>query len=60
VRAGVLRDRIVQRAFGESLPVVPCHGDECSEQQHQLNRRAEFVISQDEIIPEKILPKTGE
>jgi len=60
VRAGVLRDRIVQRAYGESLPVVPCHGDECSEQQHQMNRRAEFVISQDEIIPEKVLPKTGE
>lgn len=60
VRAGVHRERIVQRAYGETLPVVPCHGDECSEQQHQLNRRAEFVISQDEIIPEKILPRTGE
>jgi outer membrane protein OmpA-like peptidoglycan-associated protein len=60
VNTGVMRERIVQRAFGESLPVVPCHGDECTEQQHQLNRRAEFVISQDEIIPEKALPKTGE
>jgi outer membrane protein OmpA-like peptidoglycan-associated protein len=60
VRAGVPRERIVRRAYGESLPVVPCHGEECTEQQHQLNRRAEFVISSDEIIPEKALPKTGE
>ena len=60
VKAGLMRERIVQKAFGESLPVVPCHGDECSEQQHQLNRRAEFVISQDEIIPEKAQPKTEE
>jgi outer membrane protein OmpA-like peptidoglycan-associated protein len=60
VRNGVLRERIVQKAYGESLPVVPCHGIECTEQQHQLNRRAEFVISQDDIIPEKTFPKAGE
>lgn len=60
VRAGVLRERIIQRAYGESLPVVPCRGDDCTEDQHQLNRRAEFVISQEEIIPEKVLPKTEE
>ena len=59
VRAGVPRQRIIQKAYGESLPVVPCHGEDCTEQQHQLNRRAEFVISQDEIIPEKTLPKAG-
>jgi outer membrane protein OmpA-like peptidoglycan-associated protein/tetratricopeptide (TPR) repeat protein len=59
VGAGVPQGRIVRRAYGESLPVVPCHGDDCTEQQHQLNRRAEFVISQDEIIPETILPKAG-
>lgn len=57
VRNGVVRERIVQKAYGESLPVVPCHGDECTEQQHQLNRRAEFVISTDDIIPEKMFPK---
>jgi outer membrane protein OmpA-like peptidoglycan-associated protein len=51
VRAGVPTERIVRMAYGESLPVVPCHGEECTEQQHQLNRRAEFVISSDEIIP---------
>ena len=59
VRAGVPTERIVRMAYGESLPVVPCHGEECTEQQHQLNRRAEFVISSDEIIPEKSLPKAG-
>jgi outer membrane protein OmpA-like peptidoglycan-associated protein len=56
----VSREKIVQKAYGESLPVVPCHGDDCTEQQHQLNRRAEFVISTDDIIPEKTLPKAGE
>lgn len=50
IGSGIPKERIVLRAYGETLPVVPCRGDECSEDQHQQNRRAEFVISQDELI----------
>ncbi len=49
IAAGLPKERIVLKAYGESLPVVPCHGADCSEEEHQKNRRAEFVISQEEI-----------
>ncbi len=41
---GILKNRIIQRAYGESLPVVPCYAVDCSEDDHQKNRRAEFVL----------------
>ena len=44
VAHGILRNRIIQRAYGESLPVVPCYAVDCSEDDHQKNRRAEFVL----------------
>ncbi len=50
IAAGIPKERIVLRAYGETLPVVPCHGEDCSEEQHQKNRRAEFVLSQEDII----------
>lgn len=46
---GIFKDRIIQKAFGESLPVVPCHTVDCSEEDHQKNRRAEFVLRSDTI-----------
>lgn len=46
IAAGIPKDRIVLKAYGETLPVVPCHGADCSEEEHQKNRRAEFVLSQ--------------
>ena len=41
---GIHKDRIIQKAYGESLPVVPCYTGDCSEDDHQKNRRAEFVL----------------
>ena len=41
---GINKSRIVQRAYGESLPAVPCYAVDCSEDDHQKNRRAEFVL----------------
>jgi outer membrane protein OmpA-like peptidoglycan-associated protein/tetratricopeptide (TPR) repeat protein len=44
VSQGILKNRLIQRAYGESLPVVPCYAVDCSEDDHQKNRRAEFVL----------------
>ena len=44
VSQGILKNRIIQRAYGESLPVIPCYAVDCSEDDHQKNRRAEFVL----------------
>ncbi|HEX6224574.1 MAG TPA: OmpA family protein [Chryseolinea sp.] len=44
VKSGIARDRITQEAMGETLPEVPCLTRECTEEEHQKNRRAEFVL----------------
>ncbi len=46
---GISKDRIIQKAYGESLPVVPCYAVDCSEEDHQKNRRAEFVLRNDNV-----------
>lgn len=42
---GVAKERITQMPLGETMPAVPCASMDCSEEQHQMNRRAEFVIT---------------
>lgn len=45
IRQGVDPDRIVAKGYGESKLVNHCHdGVECSEEEHQENRRTEFRI----------------
>lgn len=45
VQRGIERDRLVPRGYGETQPVNECiNGVECSEEQHQLNRRTEFTV----------------
>lgn len=42
---GIDPKRIMAKGYGESQPVVKCANEEaCSEEQHELNRRSEFVI----------------
>ena len=43
---GIDPERLIANGFGESEPVNKCtDGVECSEEEHQLNRRSEFIIS---------------
>ncbi|MEJ7645680.1 MAG: OmpA family protein [Chryseolinea sp.] len=42
---GILKSRVIKKAFGESRPAVTCLGGHCTEEDHQLNRRAEFLLS---------------
>jgi len=42
---GIPKNRISSKGYGESVPIVKCiPEDSCDEEQHELNRRSEFVI----------------
>ena len=43
ISKGISGKRISGKGYGESQPKVSC-GDNCSEADHQLNRRSEFTI----------------
>ena len=43
ISKGIDKDRISGKGFGQSRPVVECGGN-CTEEQHQENRRSEFII----------------
>lgn len=45
ISQGIPQSRIILRAFGELYPVVECPDGDCSEKDHQLNRRVEFVLT---------------
>nr|WP_321226666.1 OmpA family protein [uncultured Psychroserpens sp.] len=43
VSKGVNKKRLQSKGFGETLPLVNC-GDNCTEVEHSINRRCEFII----------------
>ena len=43
ISKGIAADRIAATGKGETEPAVDC-GANCTEEEHQLNRRSEFVI----------------
>lgn len=45
VENGVDASRISAKGYGETKPKVDCVEQNCSEEEHQINRRSEFVIS---------------
>lgn len=53
VRQGVPYDQLIARGYGETEPVNGCvNGVQCTEEQHQANRRTEFrVVSEDTAAP---------
>lgn len=45
IRHGINRDRLSSKGYGESQLLNRCaDGVECSEQEHQMNRRSEFIV----------------
>ncbi|MCY1371843.1 peptidoglycan-associated lipoprotein [compost metagenome] len=45
IEQGIPASRISSRGYGETVQIVKCVPEEsCSEEQHELNRRSEFVI----------------
>ncbi|MEO6347165.1 MAG: OmpA family protein, partial [Aquaticitalea sp.] len=43
VENGIDRQRLRSKGFGERVPLVDC-GDNCTEDEHAINRRCEFLI----------------
>lgn len=43
VKNGISRKRLRSKGYGERVPLINC-GAECTEQQHSINRRCEFII----------------
>ncbi|QLC65586.1 OmpA family protein [Flavobacterium sp. LPB0248] len=45
IQSGIDAKRVSAKGYGESVPIIRCKTDEsCSEEEHELNRRSEFVI----------------
>ncbi|WP_433836614.1 OmpA family protein [Flavobacterium anhuiense] len=45
IQSGIDSKRVSAKGYGESVPIIKCKTDEsCSEEEHELNRRSEFVI----------------
>ncbi len=44
ISKGIDESRISGIGYGEERPAIAC-GDDCTEEQHQLNRRSEFIIT---------------
>ncbi|TRW97922.1 OmpA family protein, partial [Flavobacterium gawalongense] len=46
IKNGVAKNRLVGKGYGENLLVNNCSdGVKCTEDEHQLNRRSEFIIT---------------
>lgn len=43
VENGIDRKRLKSKGYGERVPLVDC-GDKCSDEEHSINRRCEFII----------------
>ncbi|MWB96493.1 OmpA family protein [Flavobacterium sp. GA093] len=45
IESGIDPKRVVAKGYGEYVPIIKCKTDDsCSEEEHELNRRSEFVI----------------
>ena len=44
IEKGIDANRVTAKGYGESKPKVDCDDHECSDAEHQINRRSEFVI----------------
>ena len=45
IENGIHPDRVTAKGMGESQPLIDCR-DQCSESEHQKNRRVEFILKQ--------------
>ena len=45
IKNGIAADRVIAKGYGETKPLVHCKTEEsCSEEDHEWNRRCEFVV----------------
>lgn len=44
ISKGIAKDRVVSKGYGKSKPSEDCKCEDCTEEQHQKNRRTEFKV----------------
>jgi len=44
ISKGIKSNRLISEGFGESQTIIDCLAKECSDEEHEINRRIEFVI----------------
>jgi len=44
ISKGIKSDRLMSEGFGESKTIEDCVSKECTDEEHEINRRIEFVI----------------
>ncbi|WP_340063526.1 OmpA family protein [Ascidiimonas aurantiaca] len=44
ISQGITPDRVSAKGYGKRRPLIGCEENNCSQEQHELNRRSEFVI----------------
>jgi outer membrane protein OmpA-like peptidoglycan-associated protein len=44
VSKGIPSDRLISKGYGETDPVESCECKQCTEEQHQINRRTQFKV----------------
>ena len=44
ISKGIKSDRLISEGFGESQTIIDCISKKCSDEEHEINRRIEFVI----------------
>ncbi len=44
IKNGIAKNRITSQGYGETKPLIDCKANACSDEEHQSNRRIEFVI----------------
>lgn len=44
IKNGIDKNRLVSKGFGETKPLIDCKTISCTDEEHQSNRRIEFVI----------------
>ncbi len=44
IKNGIAKNRITSKGYGETKPLIDCKTNTCSDEEHQSNRRIEFVI----------------
>ncbi len=43
---GIDPDRMISKGYGETQPLIDCLSKDCTDEEHEINRRIEFVIVQ--------------
>lgn len=46
IEKGIAAERLTAKGFGEAQPLIDCNENDCSDEEHQLNRRSVFLAQE--------------